>query len=193
MMIFEAICFALSGFFMKISDEASDEKNNTLMSIIGGLLCVLFTVLVSTKNADATCIFLSILIGTVLAFKVDSLNHILSAILLIILLLLLGVPSFNWICLLICIIAVFVDEKGNDNYDKKEKEGVALNFLDKLFKYRYTLKITVLILSIFGLLNYLIPNLNLFSFEPITIIYFYMFDLSYEFAEVSFNRIYDIF
>lgn len=178
---------------MKISDEASDEKNNTLMSIIGGLLCVLFTVLVSTKNADATCIFLSILIGTVLAFKVDSLNHILSAILLIILLLLLGVPSFNWICLLICIIAVFVDEKGNDNYDKKEKEGVALNFLDKLFKYRYTLKITVLILSIFGLLNYLIPNLNLFSFEPITIIYFYMFDLSYEFAEVSFNRIYDIF
>ncbi|MBQ6218101.1 MAG: hypothetical protein IJJ47_00060 [Methanosphaera sp.] len=193
MMIFEAICFALSGFFMKISDEASDEKNNMLMSIISGLLCVLFTVLVSTKNADATCIFLSILIGTVLAFKVDSLNHILSAILLIILLLLLGVPSFNWICLLICIIAVFVDEKGNDNYDKKEKEGVALNFLDKLFKYRYTLKITVLILSIFGLLNYLIPNLNLFSFEPITIIYFYMFDLSYEFAEVSFNRIYDIF
>lgn len=192
-MIFEAICFALSGFFMKISDEASDEKNNMLMSIISGLLCVLFTVLVSTKNADATCIFLSILIGTVLAFKVDSLNHILSAILLIILLLLLGVPSFNWICLLICIIAVFVDEKGNDNYDKKEKEGVALNFLDKLFKYRYTLKITVLILSIFGLLNYLIPNLNLFSFEPITIIYFYMFDLSYEFAEVSFNRIYDIF
>lgn len=193
MMIFEAICFALSGFFMKISDEASDEKNNMLISIISGLLCVLFTVLVSTKNADATCIFLSILIGTVLAFKVDSLNHILSAILLIILLLLLGVPSFNWICLLICIIAVFVDEKGNDNYDKKEKEGVALNFLDKLFKYRYTLKITVLILSIFGLLNYLIPNLNLFSFEPITIIYFYMFDLSYEFAEVSFNRIYDIF
>lgn len=193
MMIFEAICFALSGFFMKISDEASDEKNNMLMSIISGLLCVLFTVLVSTKNADATCIFLSILIGTVLAFKVDSLNHILSAILLIILLLLLGVPSFNWICLLICIIAVFVDEKGNDNYDKKEKEGVALNFLDKLFKYRYTLKITVLILSIFGLLNYLIPNMNLFSFEPITIIYFYMFDLSYEFAEVSFNRIYDIF
>lgn len=192
-MIFEAICFALSGFFMKISDEASDEKNNMLMSIISGLLCVLFTVLVSTKNADATCIFLSILIGTVLAFKVDSLNHILSAILLIILLLLLGVPSFNWICLLICIIAVFVDEKGNDNYDKKEKEGVALNFLDKLFKYRYTLKITVLILSIFGLLNYLIPNLNLFSFEPITIIYFYMFDLSYEFAEVSFNRIYDFF
>ena len=193
MMIFEAICFALSGFFMKISDEASDEKNNMLMSIISGLLCGLFTVLVSTKNADATCIFLSILIGTVLAFKVDSLNHILSAILLIILLLLLGVPSFNWICLLICIIAVFVDEKGNDNYDKKEKEGVALNFLDKLFKYRYTLKITVFILSIFGLLNYLIPNLNLFSFEPITIIYFYMFDLSYEFAEVSFNRIYDIF
>lgn len=193
MMIFEAICFALSGFFMKISDEASDEKNNMLISIISGLLCVLFTVLVSTKNADATCIFLSILIGTALAFKVDSLNHILSAILLIILLLLLDVPSFNWICLLICIIAVFVDEKGNDNYDKKEKEGLTLNFLDKLFKYRYTLKITVLILSIFGLLNYLIPNLNLFSFEPITIIYFYMFDLSYEFAEVSFNRIYDIF
>ena len=173
---------------MKISDEAMDEKNNSVLAIITGLLCVLFTVLVSTKNADATCIFISILIGNALALKVDSINHILSAVLLIGLMLLIGIPEINFICLLICIVVAFVDEKGNDISDKKEKEGFSLNIIDKLFKYRYALKIAVLILSLLGLANYFIPNMMLFYFEPITIIYFYLFDLSYEFAGFLFNR-----
>ena len=66
-MIVEIICYALSGFFMKISDELIDESNHLYLAIITGLLCVFFTLAISTTNGDATCIFISILIGTALA------------------------------------------------------------------------------------------------------------------------------
>ena len=67
---------------MKLSDEFMDEAGNKKLAIITDILCVIFTLLVSVTNSDAACIFLSILIGTALASKVDSINHIISAILL---------------------------------------------------------------------------------------------------------------
>ena len=85
-MLFDALCYALSGFFMKFSDEAMDTKNNKVLAIITGLLCVFFTVLVCATSMDAVFIFVSILIGTALAKKVDSINHIISAIIFILLL-----------------------------------------------------------------------------------------------------------
>lgn len=184
-MIMDAICFALSGYFMKTSDNLTDEDNNLVLAIIAGLLCVIFTVIVCVNNADAACIFISILIGTALAFKVDTINHLVSAVLLIIILLIIGVPNISWFCLILCTFAVYLDEKGNDSIDKKEEELGDLTLFDKLLKYRYITKVTVLALSFLGLINILVPNtfLNGLSvFEPITIVYFYLFDLGYEFS-----------
>lgn len=184
-MIIDALCFALSGYFMKASDEFMDEKNNTIMAIITGILCVIFTVYISITNGDATCIFISILAGTALAFKVDSINHILSAILLIIVLSILGFPHFSLLCLILCTLAAYLDEKGNDLMDEKEDQGLELNLVEKLLKYRYIMKVTVFILSLFGLIQLILPNTfldNYMFFEPMTIIYFYLFDLFYEFS-----------
>lgn len=194
-MIFEAISFMLSGFFMKASDELMDEKNNTLLSIISGILCVVFTLWVSTVDGDATCIFLSILIGTLLASKIDSISHILSAIMFIVLLFILGFPEFSWICLILCTIAIFIDEKGNDISDKKEMNKNKLNFLETFFKYRYLTKITVLIFSLLGLIQVFHPSFlqGFIFFKPITIVYFYLFDLSYEFVGFLFNRFDNVF
>ena len=196
-MLVDAICYALSGFFMKFSDEAMDIKNNKILAIITDVLCVIFTLIVSIRNGDAACIFLSILIGTAIAHKVDSINHIIAAILFIIILLYVGLPKFSWLCLMICIIANVLDEYGNDKYDKKiEESNEEETFLDKFFKYRYVLKITVLILSLLGLLNLVFNNLIISEiqfFEPLTFILFYIYDLSYEFAGASFDRIYNVF
>ncbi|OED30059.1 hypothetical protein [Methanosphaera sp. WGK6] len=194
-MFLDAICFALSGFFMKISDEAMDEKNNILLAIITGIICVIATILVSINSGDAACIFISILVGTALAQKVDSINHIISAILLIVILLLIGIPQFSYITLIICIIAAFIDEKGNDIADEKEENKEEYGLIDKFFKYRYTMKIVVLILSLLGLITNLLNYsfLTGYFFEPLTFIYFYLFDLSYEFAGLTFNGIYDLF
>lgn len=182
---------------MKLSDEFMDTKENKVIAIITGILCVLFTILVSVNNGDATCIFLSILFGTFIAGKIDTVNHLISSILLIALLLFLGVPSFSWYCLLFCIIANYIDEKGNDMSDEiDEKENGKKGLFYKFFKYRYTLKVVVLILSLLGLFKLLYPNSilgGLMVFAPVTIIYLYVFDLSYESVNLIFDRIYDFF
>ncbi len=195
-MLFDLLCFSLSGAFMKISDEAMDGKNNKILAIITGILCVIFTIMVSVKNGDAACIFLSILIGTALSSKVDSINHILSAVLFVIILLLLGFPNFGFVPLVVCSIAAFIDEKGNDIADQKEKNSEKWGLIDTLFKYRYALKIAVLIFSLIGLLNMYFPISSFIGgnyFEPLAIIYFYFFDLCYEFVASFFDRIYEIF
>lgn len=196
-MLFEFISYSLSGFFMKLSDEFMDEKNNLLLAVVTGLLCVVFTLLVCRISSEAACIFLSILIGTALASKVDSINHILSAILFAGLLFLVGFPAFSWYALLLCTIAAFIDEKGNDKSDEMESLGSSSDrgFLYKFFKYRYALKITVFVLSLIGLFKMLFGGflVNVYCFSPLTIIYFYGFDLSYELVSLIFDRIYDFF
>lgn len=194
-MIFEAISFALSGFFMKISDELVDEKNKFFYSIIAGVLCVFFAVWVSSVDADAFCIFLSILIGTGLASKIDSVSHILSAVLFIILLFIMGFPEFSWLCLMLCTLSAFIDEKGNDISDEKEKTNKNLGFMYTFFKYRYLMKITVFILSLMGLLQIFYPYFlsGFVFFKPVMIVYFYLFDLSYEFSGYLFDRFDNLF
>jgi hypothetical protein len=195
-MILDAICFALSGYFMKTSDEFIDEKNNLPLAVITVILCAVFTIIVSSYNGDAACIFISILIGTALAFKVDHLNHILAAIIFLIILYIIGIPHFSWLCLILCTIAAYLDEKGNDLIDEKEEKLGYLNLFDKLLKYRYIMKIMVFILSFLTLVKIMVPNTFLdgfLFFEPITIIYFYFFDLSYEFSEELTYRFNDFF
>ena len=191
-MIMELIFYALSGFFMKISDELLDESNHLYLAIITGLLCVFFSLALSTTNGDATCIFLSILIGTALAKKVDSINHVISAIVFVVLLALINIPYFSWYALLLCIIAAVIDEKGNDISDELEAKGKSSerNFFYKFFKYRYALKLAVFLLSLLGLLKIMYGSMlsGFDFFAPVTIIYFYAFDLSYEAAGLLFER-----
>lgn len=200
-MLFDALCYALSGFFMKFSDEAMDTKNNNVLAIITGLLCVFFTVLVCATSMDAVFVFVSILIGTALAKKVDSINHIISAIIFILLLYIIApqfwailLNEFGWIWLMLCIIAAYIDEKGNDFSDNKEENNEEVTLVDKFFKYRYALKVTVLIISLIGLLfRFFSITQGIYLFNPMTFICFYLFDLSYEFVGLYFDRFYDLF
>ncbi len=200
-MLFDAICFGVSGFFMKFSDDAIDVKNNQILAIITDIICVIFIVLESLTNGDAACIFISILIGTVLAHKVDSINHIISAIILVVVLIVSHVPHFSWLCLIVCTIAAYIDERGHDEYDEYEENKMNNQSFDQtifenFFKYRFALKIAVLAFSMLGLINIMLPSspfIGWYFFSPMTFIYFYIFDLCYEIAGVSFDRIYNIF
>ena len=114
----------------------------------------------------------------------------------VILLYIIGFPHFSWLCLIICTIAAYIDEKGNDLIDEKEEVFGYLSNLDKLLKYRYVMKITVFVLSLLTLIKIIFPNTFLdgfLFFEPITIVYFYLFDLCYEFSEVLTDRVNDLF
>jgi hypothetical protein len=185
----EPILYSLSGFLMKLSDDAYDRRKNIPIAVFAGIFCGLFIGYLAVTSADAACIFIAILIGTILSLKVDSLNHIAALVLFVLIIVYIGIPTIGIITLLFCAIAAFLDEIGNDNKWIKNKKNVK-----KFFEYRFSLKITVMIFAVLGLLQNVFPALKIpgvqyFLFQ--TFIYFILFDLFYELAGLKFDTIYN--
>jgi len=181
-MILEAILYASSGFFMKFSDDALDTENNTILGVISGLICVAGIGYLSVNFPDAATIFLAILMGTLFSGKVDKLGHIVTLVIFLAILVIFGLPSIGLGALIICTLAAWVDEVGNDRESLKGKKIV-----ETFFNYRFTMKIVVLALALLGAFY----PVQFQGFQPVTFIYFILFDLSYELAGLKFNRIYD--
>ena len=170
-----ALSYFFSGFFMKLSDDEYDEKSNKAIAILLGIVCGLFTAYACSIDLDAACIFIAILIGNILAFKVDGIHHIATMASFIIAFLFLGLQSFTYlsiITIIICMIGAIIDEIGNDN----EKIYSKSKFLEYFFDYRFALKVVILLLVLIGLLN-------IWSF-----IYFLCFEIAYEIARVLFEN-----
>jgi hypothetical protein len=187
-MNFEPIIYSLSGFLMKLSDDAYDKKKNITIAVFAGIFCGLFIGFLAVTSADAACIFIAILIGTILSLKVDSLNHIAALLLFVLIIVYIGIPSIGIVTLLFCSVAAFLDEIGNDNKWIKNKK------LIKFFEYRFTLKITVMIFALLGLLQNMFPVLIIQGVQYFliqTFIYFLLFDLFYELAGLKFDTIYN--
>ena len=184
----EPVLYAFSGLVMKLSDDAYDRKKNIILAIVAGILCGLFIGYLAVTSADAACIFIAILIGTILSLKVDSLNHIAALLLFVLIVVYIGIPTIGIVTLLICSVAAFLDEIGNDNkWIKNRKVKI-------FFEYRFTLKIAVLLFVVLGLLQFtypglIIPGVQYFLLQ--TFVYFILFDLFYELAGLKFNTIYD--
>jgi hypothetical protein len=120
--------------------------------------------------------------------KVDSLNHIAALILFVLIVIYIGIPSIGVITLLICSVAAFLDEIGNDNKYIKNR------WVKLFFEYRFTLKIAVLSFALLGLLQSTYPGLKVPGVQYFllpTFIYFLLFDLFYELAGLKFNTIYN--
>ena len=170
-----ASSYSASGFFMKLSDDEYDEKSNKPMAIALGIVCGLFTALACSIDLDAACIFIAILIGNILAMKVDGIHHIATMASFLIAFIILGFQSFTFlsvITIIICMIGAIIDELGNDNEKIYEKS----KFLEYFFDYRFALKVVILLLALIGLLN-------IWSF-----IYFLCFEIAYEIARIIFEK-----
>ena len=170
-----ALSYFFSGFFMKLSDDEYDEKSNKSIAIVLGIVCGLFTAYACSIDLDAACIFIAILVGNILALKVDGIHHIATMVSFIIAFLFLGLQSFTYlsiITIIICMIGAIIDEIGNDN----EKIYSKSKFLEYFFDYRFALKVVILLLVLIGLLN-------IWSF-----IYFLCFEIAYEIARVLFEN-----
>ncbi len=190
-MTIEPILYSLSGFFMKLSDDAYDRKKNILLAFFAGIFCGLFIGYLAVTSADAACIFIAILVATLLSLKVDSLNHIAALVLFVLIVVYIGIPTIGIVTLLICSIAAFLDEVGNNNKWIKNR-GMKT---EQFFEYRFTLKVTVLIFAVLGLLQTTftglkIPGVQYFLFQ--TFLYFILFDLFYELAGLKFDAIYNV-
>ncbi len=149
----EILLYPLSGFFMKISDDMHDKKNNKILGILAGVLCGLFLGYLVTISVDAAYIFFGVFIGTFLAKKINCINHIITAAIFLIVAFLIGFPAIGIITLAICTVAAFIDEIGNDNKKIYAKSRI----LETFFEYRFTLKTAIFVLALFGFLSSIYP------------------------------------
>ncbi|RBQ22960.1 hypothetical protein ALNOE001_13530 [Candidatus Methanobinarius endosymbioticus] len=189
-----AFLYSISGFLMKFSDDEYDEKSNKLISVILGIFCGIAIVYLASNNIDAAYIFLGILIGNTLSFKIDGIHHIATLLVFLLLFVFWGIfsstgnilSSLSMVTLIICIVSAFIDEIGNDNLNIYKKS----NFLKFFFDYRFTMKIAILGLGLLGLYQgftgFTLPYLDFLNFE--SFIFFILFEISYELANYVFNK-----
>lgn len=185
----EILFYSLSGLFMKVSDDAHDQKHNIILGVVAAVICGITIGYLAVTSADAACIFLAILIGTVLAWKVDCLNHILSLLVFVGIIVIMGFPTIGIITLAVCAAAAFLDEIGNDS-----KWAAQRKYVKEFFQYRFVLKIVILLFAVLGMLVTVYPEIKIAGvqfFAPLTFIYFLVFEISYELVGLKFNALYD--
>lgn len=177
---------------MKISDDMHDKKNNKQLGILAGILCGILIGFLVTINMDAAYIFFGVFIGTFLAKKINCINHLVTALIFLIIVFIFGFPAVGIGTLLICTFAAYIDEIGNDNKNIYEKS----RFLETFFEYRFALKTTILVLALFGLISSFYPAFQIHGIHFMavqTFLLFLTFELAYEFAGIKFDSIYDKF
>ena len=91
---------------MKLSDDACDIGDDKSLAIALGILCAITSAFATVSSASAACIFIGILIGNLLALKVDGFHHIITLILFVLISLIMGIPELNLVILLPRIIPV---------------------------------------------------------------------------------------
>ncbi len=157
---------------MKFSDDEFDEKNNRNLAIFLGIICGIFAAYATVTSMDAAYIFIGILVGNLLAMKVDGVHHIATLLTFLIIVAICGIPGINGFILLACLLGAWIDELGNDN-PKVYSKG---KFFEYFFDYRFTMKVVILLLALFGFL------------QLISFVYFILFELSYELARYLFEK-----
>ena len=103
---------------MKYSDDLMDINNNLPLACVVGVLCAITSAVATVNNAEAAYIFFAILIGNLLALKVDGIHHIITLIVFAIISIAIGIPELNLVILLICILAALSDEIGHEMISK---------------------------------------------------------------------------
>ena len=134
---------------MKYSDDLYDVKHNLTFATVFGVFCGIASALASVYSIEAAYIFIAILIGNLIALKVDGIHHIITLILFIVIILIGGIPDLNLVVLLICILAAFSDEVGHELISKVTQN----KFLNLFFEYRFVMKVVILILAVCGVFN----------------------------------------
>lgn len=168
-----AILFILSGFFMKLSDDAYDVNQNLYLAIVFGIFCALTSAIATVYDTGAAYVFIGILIGNLIAFKIDGIHHILTLVIFVLICLICGIPELNMIVLLILILAALSDEVGHElisNYTENY-------FIILFFEYRFVMKIVIFLLALCGALSFW------------TFIFFILFELSYVMAENVYKKV----
>lgn len=148
---------------MKFSDDAYDIDGNLTIAIIFGVLCAISSALATVTDSGAAYIFIGILVGNLLALKIDGVHHLITLIIFILICLIFGLPELSVVVLLITILAALGDEVGHELISNYTENGFAILF----FEYRFLMKIVIFLLALCG------------AFSFWTFLLFILFEISY--------------
>ena len=158
---------------MKYSDDLFDVNQDLVMASGIGVLCGLASAFATISDVGAAYIFISILIGNLLALKVDGIHHVITLLVFIVICLIAGIPEMSLAVLLICILGALADEVGHELIST-----VADNkFLNLFFEYRFVLKIVILLLAICG------------AFDIMVFVYFILFEIAFLIGGIFFEKL----
>jgi len=162
--------YFLAGLLLKTGDDLLDELDKSDLSWVPLALSGLLFGLIMTISEWDLALMTSIIIGVLASGKVNRPPFIVGFVVIAIVMILRGLPLitnvYDWMALVVMMfLAAVLDERGNDWTDKQVSPGAY-----RFFKFRFTLKISVLLLSILWPL--LLP----------TAIGLWFFDLGYELA-----------
>ena len=158
---------------MKYSDDLFDVNHNVAFASIFGILCGLASAVATVSDIGAAYVFIAILIGNLIALKVDGVHHIITLIVFVVVCLIFGIPDLSLIVLLICILAALSDEIGHETISKVTDN----QFINLFFEYRFVMKIVIFLLAIFG------------AFDVLVFICFILFEVAYEMAGIVFEKL----
>ena len=97
-----ALFYMFSGFLMKFSDDAYDERDDKKIASIIGIICGLCIGFLVINSVDAAYIFFAILLGTLFSKKIDGVHHILTLATFVLVAFIYGIPQISILTLIIC-------------------------------------------------------------------------------------------
>lgn len=158
---------------MKYSDDFFDELHDLKFASIFGVLCGIASAIATVNDVGAAYIFIAILIGNLIALKIDGIHHVITLAVFVVICLIFGIPDLNLVVLLICIVAALSDEIGHETIHKVTDNG----FLNLFFEYRFVMKIVIFALAFSG------------AFDVFVFICFILFETAYMLGEIVFEKL----
>ena len=142
------IAYLLAGLTLKIGDDLLDEVDRPNLSWIPLALAGIFFGLIMTVSEWDLALLTSIIIGVIVSGKVNRVQFVIGFVLIFVVVIIMGIPTIsNWLDWLTLVIMMFLaavlDERGNDWADQRVSPRAY-----KFFEYRFTMKTSVLLISL---------------------------------------------
>jgi hypothetical protein len=160
----QLIAYLLAGLTLKLGDDLLDELDLPSLAWYPlGIAGVLFGILMAINEWNLV-LLTAIVVGVLLSGKVNRKQFSVGFALIALILLVFGIPAvtdlLGWLSMLFMLfMASVLDEKGNDWVENAANPKTAL-----FFKYRFTLKITALLLVI-PWVGFLVAAIGIWVFD----------------------------
>ena len=150
------LIFTLGGISLKLADHYGEQARDYLSYFFAAAAAICMGLLIS-DNPYSSSIMLGIIVGVILAGKVDRLNMMIGLGLTLTTAAMLGFSLPDFPLLMVVAVASLIDETG---HDRSASKGI----LAKFFRFRMALKTIIVLLTVLGWVD-VVHALGFFCFD----------------------------